>query len=99
MDNSVAGWLNGLGGTRIGKFGGSAGQAGKTLRTLSFSLFHRASVLACQCWNEGNFVMKRYLDSFDARQMLSVGAKVYAYYSLHAAEKNGLPVSRGCRSP
>ena len=32
----------------------------------------------------------KYLNSFDARQTLSVGAKTYAYYSLHAAEKNGL---------
>ena len=37
----------------------------------------------------------KYLNSFDARLMLSVGAKTYGYYSLHAAEKNGLPsVSR-----
>ena len=35
--------------------------------------------------------MKQYLNSFDARQTLSVGARAYAYYSLHAAEKNGLP--------
>ena len=34
--------------------------------------------------------MKQYLNSFGARQTLSVGAKTYAYYSLHAAEKNGL---------
>ena len=43
--------------------------------------------------------MKQYLNSFDARQTLSVGAKTYAYYSLPAAEKNGFPASRGCRSP
>ena len=44
---------------------------------------------------KGNFVMKQSLDSFDASQTLSVGARTYAYYSLHAAEKNGLPsVSR-----
>ena len=30
------------------------------------------------------------LNSFDARQTLSVGAKTYSYYSLHAAERNGL---------
>ena len=36
-----------------------------------------------------------YLNSFDARQTLAVGAKTYAYYSLRAAERNGLPnVSR-----
>ena len=34
--------------------------------------------------------MKQYLNSFDARQTLVVGAKTYAYYSLHAAERNGL---------
>ena len=34
--------------------------------------------------------MKQYLNSFGARQTLAVGAKTYAYYSLHAAEKNGL---------
>ena len=39
--------------------------------------------------------MKQSLDSFDASQTLSVGARTYAYYSLHAAERNGLPsVSR-----
>src|SRR6202789_3722303 len=32
----------------------------------------------------------RYLDSFGARQTLAVGGKSYTYYSLHAAEKNGL---------
>ncbi len=30
------------------------------------------------------------LNSFDSRQTLSVGAKTYSYYSLHAAERNGL---------
>ena len=39
---------------------------------------------------KGNFVMKPCLNSFDARQTLVVGAKTYAYYSLHAAERNGL---------
>ena len=34
--------------------------------------------------------MKQYFDSFNARQTLAVGAKTYAYYSLHAAERNGL---------
>ena len=34
--------------------------------------------------------MKQYLNSFGARQTLAVGGKTYAYYSLHAAEKNGL---------
>src|SRR4051795_2294243 len=39
--------------------------------------------------------MVQYLNSFDARQTLVVGAKTYAYYSLPAAENNGLPsVSR-----
>ena len=33
----------------------------------------------------------KYLNSFSARQTLSVGARTYAYYSIHAAEKNGLP--------
>jgi aconitate hydratase len=32
----------------------------------------------------------KYLNSFNARQTLSVGAKTYSYYSLHAAERNGL---------
>src|SRR6202453_986778 len=32
----------------------------------------------------------KYLDSFGARQTLTVGGKSYTYYSLHAAEKNGL---------
>ena len=32
----------------------------------------------------------KYLNSFDARQTLTVGAKTYAYYSLRAAERNGL---------
>ena len=35
--------------------------------------------------------MKQYLNSFGARQTLVVGAKSYDYYSLHAAERNGLP--------
>ena len=34
--------------------------------------------------------MKQYLNSFDARQTLTVGGKTYAYYSLPAAERNGL---------
>src|SRR6478672_9526990 len=34
--------------------------------------------------------MKQYLNSFGARQTLTIGGKTYAYYSLHAAEKNGL---------
>src|SRR6476620_6685667 len=34
--------------------------------------------------------MKQYISSFGARQTLAVGGKPYAYYSLHAAEKNGL---------
>ncbi len=34
--------------------------------------------------------MKQHLNSFDARQTLAVGAKTYIYYSLPAAEKNGL---------
>jgi aconitate hydratase len=34
--------------------------------------------------------MKQYLNSFGARQTLAIGGKTYAYYSLHAAEKNGL---------
>ncbi|MGV2979686.1 aconitate hydratase AcnA [Camelimonas sp. ID_303_24] len=35
------------------------------------------------------------LDSFKSRQMLQVGARAYAYYSLQKAEENGLPdVSR-----
>lgn len=43
--------------------------------------------------------MKQYLNSFGARQTLVVGAKSYAYYSLAAAEKNGLPsISRSSRS-
>ena len=37
----------------------------------------------------------KYLNSFDARQTLAVGGKTYTYYSLQAAERNGLPnVSR-----
>ena len=39
---------------------------------------------------KGNFVMKQELNSFDARQTLVVGGKTYAYYSLQAAERNGL---------
>src|SRR5450631_1023488 len=39
---------------------------------------------------KGNFIMKQYLNSFDARQTLVVGGKTYAYYSLPAAERNGL---------
>ncbi|MGA9199227.1 MAG: hypothetical protein WBZ67_01775, partial [Pseudolabrys sp.] len=39
---------------------------------------------------KGNFVIKQYLNSFGARQTLAVGEKTYAYYSLPAAEKNGL---------
>ncbi len=39
---------------------------------------------------KGDFVMKQYLNSFDAHQTLNVGGKTYAYYSLPAAEKNGL---------
>jgi len=39
---------------------------------------------------KGNFVIKQCLNSFGARQTLAVGGKTYAYYSLHAAEKNGL---------
>src|SRR3954465_3532581 len=39
----------------------------------------------------GNLIMKRYLNSFDARRTLAVGARTYTYYSLPAAEKNGLP--------
>ena len=39
---------------------------------------------------KGNFVMKPCLNSFDARQTLAVGAKIYAYYSLYAAEGSGL---------
>src|SRR5437868_6779740 len=34
--------------------------------------------------------MKQYLNSFAARQTLSVGPKTYTYYSLRAAERNGL---------
>ena len=35
------------------------------------------------------------LDSFNSRQTLTVGEKVYTYYSIPEAEKNGLPdVSR-----
>jgi aconitate hydratase len=37
----------------------------------------------------------KYLNSFGARQTLAVGGKTYTYYSLQAAERNGLPnVSR-----
>ena len=35
-------------------------------------------------------MIKQYLNSFGARQTLAIGGKTYAYYSLHAAEKNGL---------
>jgi aconitate hydratase len=35
-------------------------------------------------------VTAKYLNSFDARQTLSVGANTYAYYSLRAAERSGL---------
>src|SRR3954462_8697248 len=35
--------------------------------------------------------MKQYLNSFGARRTLAVGARTYTYYSLPAAEKNGLP--------
>src|SRR5438128_12666961 len=39
--------------------------------------------------------MKQHPNSFDARQTLVVGGQAYAWYSLAAAEKNGLPsVSR-----
>src|SRR5438128_65195 len=39
--------------------------------------------------------MKQHPNSFDARQTLVVGGQAYAYYSLRAAERNGLPsVSR-----
>jgi aconitase A len=35
-------------------------------------------------------VTAKYLNSFDARQTLSVGANTYTYYSLRAAERSGL---------
>ena len=31
------------------------------------------------------------LDSFKSRKTLKVGTKIYTYFSLKAAEKNGLP--------
>jgi hypothetical protein len=43
-------------------------------------------VLLVEFGIEGNLVMKQYLNSFDARQTLVVGAKTYAYYSLPAAD-------------
>ena len=38
------------------------------------------------------------LDSFNARQTLTVGGKNYIDYSLVEAEKNGLPAFRSCPS-
>ena len=73
---------------RIKKFGDPAG---KTLRTLSFPPFHWGpSNVLSGLRMKGNFVINQYLNSFGARQTLAVGGKTYAYYSLHAAEKNGL---------
>ena len=34
--------------------------------------------------------MSQSLDSFNCRKTLKVGSKTYVYYSLAAAEKNGL---------
>jgi len=36
------------------------------------------------------------LDSFKSRKTLKVGGKTYVYYSLPAAEKNGLKEFPGC---
>ena len=38
------------------------------------------------------------LDSFRCCKPLKVGSKTYAYYSLPAAEKNGLRAFCACRS-
>ena len=95
-----AGRLNGRWGHELGSSAAWSVKPDKTLRTRSFSVSLGLLSLLADLGMKGNFVMKQYLNSFDARQTLVGRCKdLRLLFASRGGEERPVRTSPGCRSP